>query len=113
MMCMDMDARNTLRQHIIVGVFSFALVLIFRFLIDIQWSTSFGRVSFILLSLVLLIGPVMKIIKPTHISSPLENPWSWRGELGIWFTITALIHFFIILSGRPFSELIKIGGSGY
>lgn len=108
-----MDARNTLVQHTIVGVFSLALVSIFVFLLDVAWSTSFARVSFILLFLTLIIGPVMRLREPTQCSTPLATPWSWRGELGIWFTLTALTHFIIVLSGRSFSELIKIGGSGY
>lgn len=41
------------------------------------------------------------------------EPWSWRGELGIWFTIMALAHFILLLIERPLTELIKMGGSGY
>ena len=108
-----MDTRNTLTQHAIVGVFSLALVSIFKFLLDIAWSTSFARVSFILLFLVLIIGPIMRLRKPTQSSSPFDSPWSWRGELGIWFALTALTHFIIVLLGSSFSDLIKIGGSGY
>jgi len=108
-----MDASNTFKQHLIVGIFTVLLVLIFNSFLDVPLAASFGRVSFILLFLVLLIGPVMKLKKPTIDSSPLENPWSWRGELGIWFFITGLIHFMIILTQRSFLELIKIGGSGY
>lgn len=108
-----MDAKNTLRQHLIVGIFSLCLVFIFKFLLDISWAVSIARVSFILLFLVLIIGPIMRLKKPTQTSSPLFAPWSWRGELGIWFTITAVTHFIIILSGRSFSKLISIGGGGY
>ncbi len=108
-----MDAKNTLIQHLIVGIFSLALASIFKFLLDIPWSTSFGRVSFILLFLILIIGPIMRLKKPTESSSPLTTPWSWRSELGIWFTLTALTHFIIVIVGRPFSDLINIGGSGF
>jgi sulfoxide reductase heme-binding subunit YedZ len=55
----------------------------------------------------------MRLKKPTQSSSPLFSPWSWRGELGIWFTLTALVHFIIILVLRSFSSLIHIGGEGY
>jgi sulfoxide reductase heme-binding subunit YedZ len=108
-----MDARNTLRQHLIVGIFSLGLVSIFNFLLDVSWSVSFARVSFILLFLILIIGPLMRMKKPTTNSSPLFAPWSWRGELGIWFTLIAIIHFIIVISGRSFSSLIHIGGEGY
>jgi methionine sulfoxide reductase heme-binding subunit len=108
-----MDIKNTPKQHLIVGVFSLALVAISRYLLEIPLSTSFGRVSFILLSMILVIGPLMRLKKPTKSSSPLATPWSWRGELGIWFALTALTHFIIVLTGRPLSALIKIGGSGY
>jgi|SRR3989344_2248430 len=108
-----MDAKNTLTQHIIVFVFAAAVILSFRFLEGIEWSTAFGRASFILLFLTLIIGPLMKIKKPSSASTPLATPWSWRGELGIWFAVTALAHFIVIAANRPFSGLIKIGGSGF
>lgn len=108
-----MDAKNTPLQHILVGIFSLAFVVASKFLLDTAWSTSFARVSFFLLFLALIIGPIMRFKKPTEHSTPLSTPWSWRGELGIWFTLTGLIHFIIVLAGRPLSELIKIGGAGY
>lgn len=108
-----MDIKNTPIQHVIVCIFSLTLVSIFNFLLKIPWSTSFGRASFILLFLILIIGPIMRLKKPTESSSPLATPWSWRGELGIWFTITALTHFIIVIVSRPFPDLIKIGGGGF
>ncbi|MDP2684362.1 MAG: ferric reductase-like transmembrane domain-containing protein [bacterium] len=108
-----MDIKNTPIQHLIVGVFSLALVGFLKFILETPWSTSFGRVSFILLFLILTIGPLMRLKKPTKSSSPLTAPWSWRGELGIWFTLTALTHFIITLIDRPLSNLIKIGGAGF
>lgn len=108
-----MDAKNTPIQHIIVCIFSLALVSIFKFLLKISWSTSFARVSFILLFLILIIGPIMRLRKPVDSSSLLTIPFSWRGELGIWFTLTALIHFIIVIASRPLSNLIKIGGDGF
>lgn len=108
-----MDAKNTSTQHIIVCIFSLVLVLVFKFLLGTPWSTSLGRVSFILLFLILIIGPAMRLKKPTKSSSPLTTPWSWRGEIGIWFALTALIHFIIVIADRPFLILIKIGGGGF
>lgn len=108
-----MDSKNTPIQHLITGILSLSLVTVFRFLLEIPWSTSFARVSFILLFLILIIGPIMRLKKPTESSSPLAIPWSWRGELGIWFTLTALTHFIIVIIKRPFPDLIKIGGGGF
>ncbi len=113
-----MDARNTLVQHFIVGVFSIVLAFSFKHFLGIRGSTAFARVSFILLVLTLLIGPVMRLKKPRVVSTPLKLPWSWRSELGIWFTITSLVHVFAAMSGRPNWDLLKalgggIGGGGY
>lgn len=108
-----MDARNTPLQLGIVGLFSLGLAVIFKYLLGIQWSTGFARVSFFLLFLILLIGPVMRFVKPKKNSTPLASPWNWRSELGIWFTIMALLHFVFVLLRMPFSSLIKLQGSGF
>ena len=108
-----MDARNTFRQHLIVGLFSLGLVFIFRFFLNVSLFVSFARVSFILLFLILIIGPIARLKKPTKVSSPLFTPWSWRGELGIWFTLLGLTHFVMVLVRRSLPELISIGGGGY
>jgi len=60
----------------------------------------------------------MKLRKPKVASTPLKIPWSWRGELGIWFTIASLVHFYFAMSGRPQWNLMKalgggVGGGGY
>jgi len=113
-----MDAKNTFRQHAIVGFFSLGLAFAFNRFLDTPWSTTFGRVSIILLFLILIIGPVMRLKKPAKASTPLRTPWSWRSELGVWFTLTALIHFYFVMGGRPNWSLMEalggfIGGSGY
>ncbi len=112
-----MDLKNTFIQHLLVGIFSFALAFGF-YGTGIRWSTSFARVSFILLFLTLIIGPITRLKKPSQNFSPLRVPWSWRGELGIWFTVTGLIHFYFVMGGRPnwnFMQAIGggIGGGGY
>src|SRR6056297_1188173 len=91
------DVKNTLEKHICVGVFSIILAIIINYLSGIGWSTSFARVSFFLLFLVLIIGPIMRLRKPEKEFSIFKKPWSWRGELGIWFFITALLHFYFAM----------------
>ena len=108
-----MDAKNHPIQHLVIAIISLTLVSVFHFLLKIPWSTSLGRASYILLFLILTIGPFMKLKKPTGTLSPFMTPWSWRGELGIWFTLTALTHFIVLLFKRSFFDLIKIGGAGY
>lgn len=108
-----MDAKNHPIQHSVILIISLSLVSVFHFLLKTSWSVSFGRASFILLFLVLIIGPAMRLKKPATTSSPFNTPWSWRGELGIWFALMALTHFIITLSDSSFFDLIKIGGGGY
>ena len=108
-----MDAKNTLWKHLAVGIFSIGLAFIFNHFLDLRWSTSFARVSFFLLFLVLIIGPIMRMKKSVKGFLPDFVPISWRGELGIWFFIISLTHFIFVLMRSPLSELIKLGGSGY
>lgn len=108
-----MDIKNSPSKHLAVGIFSVALVLIMHFLINIEWTVAFARTAFILLFLVLIIGPMVRIKMPGKEMIPKIKPWGWRGELGIWFTIMALAHFIILLLERPLNQLIKLGGSGY
>lgn len=108
-----MDVKNSPSKHFIVSVFSLILVFVLHFLLNIEWTTSFARTAFVLLFFILLIGPFVRIKAPNKKMAPMMKPWSWRGELGIWFTIMALAHFILLLIERPLTELIKIGGSGY
>lgn len=113
-----MDAKNTPLQHLTVGTLALGLAFVFHFLFDTHWATAFARVSFVLLFLTLIIGPLMKLREPTRVSSPLQSPWFWRSELGIWFTLTALAHFYFIMDGRPKWNFVKVlgggvGGGGY
>lgn len=108
-----MDAKNSPIQHMIVAVLSLVTVALFRFVLDMAWPASFARVAFILLFFILIIGPLMKLTAPLKKILPSTSVWSWRGELGIWFTITALVHFILLWLARPLTEMIKIGGSGY
>lgn len=113
-----MDAQNTLFQHFLVGVLSIALAALFAAYLGTGWSTAFGRAAFILLFLTLFIGPFTKLRKPDVTSTPMKSPWYWRSELGIWFTITALIHVYFAMTGHPEGSFLKalggfIGGQGY
>jgi sulfoxide reductase heme-binding subunit YedZ len=108
-----MDAKNTFVQHFIVGIFSVVLILILRFVLSTTLSQAFSRTSIILLFLVMIIGPIVKLMKAPTCSTVLMMPGCWRGELGIWFAITGLAHFITVINNMGFSGLIKIGGSGF
>lgn len=108
-----MDVKNTPSKHFITSVFSLALVLGQYYLLATDWTVAFARTAFVLLFLILIIGPLVRIKVPSKKMAPMIRPWSWRGELGIWFTIMALAHFIILLIERPLARLIRIGGSGY
>ncbi|MDD3532389.1 MAG: ferric reductase-like transmembrane domain-containing protein [Candidatus Shapirobacteria bacterium] len=113
-----MDAKNTPIQHLLVGVLSLALVFGLRRFLGLSQSVVFARAAFLLLFLTLIIGPITKLKKPSAVSSPLKLPWSWRSELGIWFAITSLAHFYFAMSGRPQWNFLAalgggIGGEGY
>jgi sulfoxide reductase heme-binding subunit YedZ len=108
-----MDVKNSPSKHFIVSIFSLALVLGQYYLLDTEWTVAFARTAFILLFLILIIGPLVRMKVLTKKMNPLMEPWSWRGELGIWFTIMALAHFILLLIERPLTQLINMGGSGY
>ncbi|MBD3310782.1 hypothetical protein GF351_06205 [Candidatus Woesearchaeota archaeon] len=112
------DTKNNLVKHLVVGVSSLAAAFLIRYASGVSWSVSFARVSFLLLFMTLIIGPVMRLVKPSKLFTPLKTPWTWRGELGIWFTVTGLAHFCVVMSGRPGWSLLKalggfFGGGGY
>lgn len=108
-----MDAKNSLLNHIIVGAGTLGLVAVFHYVLGLEWPLAFARTSFVLIFLILLIGPLQKIKAPLKNAISFEVPLSWRGELGLWFTATALTHFVLLWLERPLGQMIRIGGSGY
>lgn len=92
------DVKNTLGKHFCVGSFSIILAVLLNYFSEAGWSTAFARVSFFLLFLTLIIGPIMRLRKPKKEFSVFKKPWTWRGELGIWFVITALLHFYFAMN---------------
>ena len=108
-----MDSTNTFKQHFIVGLFSLVLVFVMGNFMGTPWPAAFARTSFFLLFLTLFVGPFMRLRKPAQVASPLQIPSTWRGELGIWFTLTGLMHFVLLAVDRPITSFIEIGGGGY
>lgn len=94
-----MDFRNTFSYHSAVALISVLLTLLLYFT-----GTGFGRavagIAFFLLFLTLIVGPVMRLWKPAVEALPWNLPWSWRSELGIWFTIFSVAHMLLVFDSR-------------
>jgi sulfoxide reductase heme-binding subunit YedZ len=94
-----MDFRNTFSYHSIVALISVLLILLLYFT-----GTEFGRavagIAFLLLFLTLIVGPIMRLWKPATEALPWNLPWSWRSELGIWFTIFSVGHMLLVFDSR-------------
>jgi len=104
-----MDFRNTFLYHFIVALVSLFLVFIL-FSSGINLNRATAGVAFFLLFLALIIGPIMRLWRPALEVLPWNLPWSWRGELGVWFTIVSIAHVFIVFSGRQWDILGYIVG---
>jgi len=94
-----MDFRNTFLYHLIVALASILLAFIF-YRLGIELNRAVAGVAFILLLLTLIIGPIMRIWRPTMEALPWNLPWSWRGELGIWFMVLSIGHVALVLRDR-------------
>lgn len=94
-----MDFRNTFLYHLIIALMSLLLVLALLSS-GINLNRATAGTAFFLLFLTLIIGPIMRLWKPNSKALPLNLPWSWRGELGIWFTIVSIVHISFVLSSK-------------
>ncbi len=81
------DVSNKISYHIVIGLFSFGITGIFLSL-GLNLGRATAATAFILLFLVMIIGPIMRLWNPLVKVLPWGIPWSWRGELGIWFAFT-------------------------
>ncbi|MBI2042388.1 MAG: hypothetical protein HYT21_01365 [Candidatus Nealsonbacteria bacterium] len=93
-----MDIRNNFAYHLIVALGSFGLFFALR-LSGIESHRALPAVAFTLLFLTLAIGPLMRLWKPAVNVLPWNLPWSWRGELGIWFAIVSIAHMLLVFKG--------------
>lgn len=94
-----MDFRNTVLYHFVIAAVSILLVFVL-YSLGINLNRATAAVAFILLFLTLIIGPIMRLWRPISEVLPWNLPWSWRGELGIWFTIMAIAHTLLVFYGR-------------
>ncbi len=92
-----MDFHNTPLYHLVVAAMSFFLISALYFT-GINLNRAVAGVAFFLLFLTLIIGPIMRLWRPDREVLPWNLPWSWRGELGIWFTVLSAAHIFIVFN---------------
>ena len=104
-----MDFHNTFLYHFVVASMSFLLGLVF-YLAGIELGRAIAGVAFTLLFLTMIIGPAMRLWRPALEVLPWQLPWSWRGELGLWFTIVSLSHLLYVFYGRQWDVLGYLAG---
>ncbi len=85
-------------RYFFVGVIS-ALLFYLVWILNSTWSPdmrlwkAFGGVTFTLLFFTVFIGPAGRLW------SPLVRIITWRRETGVWFTVMALVHAYLVLDG--------------
>jgi len=103
------DAQNKFSHHLIIFLASFLFVIILAYS-GIGFSRSVAAVSYIILCLILLIGPAVKIWPSVVKIPPKEFPWGVRGEMGIWFAVWSVIHVLFVFHGRDWDVIGYITG---
>ncbi len=113
------DAQNKPLFHVAIAVGTLLAVLIPWFFMadgtaltgeNLRLMSRFvAIVSFVLLFLVMIIGPIMKLF-PILFPKWGDFPWNWRAELGIWFAVWAVIHTLFIFALRDWDVIGYILG---
>lgn len=104
-----MDIRNKFTHHIAVLFLSLILIAAL-FFSGISLGRAVAGTAFILLFLTLIIGPIVKLWHPFLEVLPWDLPWSWRGELGIWFAIVSTVHMLLVFHGNQWDVIGYISG---
>jgi methionine sulfoxide reductase heme-binding subunit len=99
-------------RHLVVGSIAVAVVSL-GWQVHSEWDPdmrlwkAFGVGSFFMIWCVVVIGPATKLIPP------LTRIITWRRECGVWFTLIALVHGYLILSGWVQWDLRELMGYEY
>ncbi|GEM_PF-688247 len=93
------DAQNKLSHHLVIGGLTILVALISWWFWDASISRLLGGIPTVLLFLVMIIGPIMKLM-PSMYQRWGDFPWSWRAELGIWFAVWAVAHTLYVMYSR-------------
>ena len=98
---------RVIKRNFLIGSVTFLLIYL-SFLSRSEWvpmhawNRAYADVSFFLLVLTLMIGPLSKFSKYFY------RFRSWRRELGIWCAITATLHVYVLFEGWFQWELIRL-----
>lgn len=103
------DAQNKLWHHITIAILSCLFVYIL-YSSGARITRATGIIAFLILFLVMLIGPAMKIWPSLYNKLPGKFPYSWRAELGIWFAVWSVIHFIFLLSNKGWDFIGYVSG---
>jgi len=106
---MIMDLKNNFLYHLIVALSSVLLAALL-YSLGIEFGRAAAGTAFIPLFLTLSIGPVMRLWRPALEALPWNLPWSWRGELGVWFTIFSIAHLLLIFKGNQWDVAGYLAG---
>jgi|GEM_PF-389754 len=99
------DGKNRLAYHVVVGLIACALTALF-WTADLTWNQATAAAALVFLAWVMMIGPMMRLWwKPYLRKLPWGIPYRWRGELGIWFTVLAIVHTLLVWHGRDWQVL--------
>ncbi len=99
------DGRNRLAYHGIVAILAVVLTAVFWFG-DRTLNQAAAAAAVVSLALVMSIGPLMRLWwRPVFRRLPFGIPFRWRGELGIWFTVLAILHALLVWQGRGWQIL--------
>ncbi|WP_254624373.1 hypothetical protein [Cytobacillus firmus] len=94
-------------RHLIIG--SVTILLVYIFLTSRSewsdmhsWNRAFADVSLIFLFITIMIGPLSRLC------NLFVRFLSWRRELGIWCSILALLHIYVLFQGWFYWEPIRL-----
>ena len=103
------DAENRLSHHIAIAVLS-TLPVIIAMLFDFRVGRVVGGIPFVILFLVMIIGPIMTIWPSLTHKLPEKFPWNWRAELGIWFAVWSVAHVLLVFHRRDWDVIGYLTG---
>lgn len=101
---MTADTSNELTRHAVVAVASVVLAVILWF-VGYHEQRSVAAVSWFLLFLVMIIGPLIRIWPGIRRRFSGNFPVNWRSEFGIWFAIWAVLHVLFVFWERDWNVL--------
>ncbi len=104
--------KTLLTRHVAVAMLVIGIWFVFwlsrmELVANIRVWRAMGDVGFVLLFLILVIGPLARLWRPA------ERLLSWRRELGIWFAVSVVLHAIFILDGWVQWSLISLMGYEY